>query len=368
MVLDKATTRYVSLMMTHACNLNCIYCYEHFKDSGRMDVNKAKGIIEKAFASTITSGLYKALELSFMGGEPLLEFDAIKEISEWMWSREWPLKFILFASTNGTLLTEEMKSWFEANKNRIVLGISLDGQPLSQSGNRGRAAAEIDIDFFVKTWPLQGIKTTVSKESLRSLTDDVAFIHAKGFRTIYANLAFGIDWGREDLDAYKQELLRLVDFYMDHPDLERCSLLNLDLFTLLDTSEDYGKYCGCGEGTILIDIDGKVYPCPVFSPITLPKYLLEGLNKIDFSNPKLFMDSKCGKCLFKRTCPKCYGINFLLTGDPGKVSSFGCSAFRIQVLANCILQQRMLEKGLIAENDRVPLQKVLQLILALFNQ
>lgn len=368
MVLDKATTRYVSLMMTHACNLNCVYCYERFKDSGRMDVNKAKVIIEKAFASTVTSGRYKALELSFMGGEPLLEFYAIKELSEWVWSRDWPLKYILFASTNGTLLTEEMKSWFTTNKDRIVLGISLDGQPLSQSGNRGRAATEIDIDFFVKTWPLQGIKATVSKESLLTLADDVMFIHGKGFRTIYANLAFGVDWDKDDLGVYKEELLMLVDFYLDNPDLERCSLLNLDLFSLLDTSEEHGKYCGCGEGTTLIDIDGKEYPCPVFSPITLPKERLESLDKIDFSNPELFMDSKCGKCLLKRTCPKCYGINYLLTGDPCKGSTFSCRAFRTQVLANCILQQRMLEKGLIPEIDRKPLQNVLQLILGLFNQ
>ena len=48
------------------------------------------------FDETVRSGKYKALELSMMGGEPLLEFEKIKEISEWMWSREWPLKYIIF--------------------------------------------------------------------------------------------------------------------------------------------------------------------------------------------------------------------------------------------------------------------------------
>ena len=102
MVLDKATTRYVALMITHKCNLNCVYCYEKFKSTQTMDIDNAKKYIVNIFDETVRSGKYKALELSMMGGEPLLEFEKIKEISEWMWSREWPLKYILIASTNGT--------------------------------------------------------------------------------------------------------------------------------------------------------------------------------------------------------------------------------------------------------------------------
>ena len=49
MVLDKATTRYVALMITHKCNLNCVYCYEKFKSTQTMDIDNAKKYIVNIF-------------------------------------------------------------------------------------------------------------------------------------------------------------------------------------------------------------------------------------------------------------------------------------------------------------------------------
>ncbi len=354
-------------MVTHKCNLNCIYCYEQFKNSKAIDVDDAKKYISKIFYDTAQSGKYKSLELSMMGGEPLLEFEKIKEICEWMWSREWPLKYIVFASTNGTLLTERMKQWFCTNKDRFVLGISLDGTAESQSLNRGYLASTIDIDFFVKTWPEQGIKATISKESIRNLADDVIFIHNKGFKTIYTNLAFGIDWEWSCLPVFKTQLMKLIDFYLEHPNVSRCSLLNLDLCNILDLSNEYKKYCGCGEGTVLVETDGKEYPCPVFSPITLPKERLETLSTLDFLDQETFIGDKCKKCLLRKSCNKCYGMSFLQTGNPAYVPSFNCAAYKIQVLANCILQEKLLKRNLIKEQDKEHLFNTLSIIKLIFN-
>ena len=367
MVLDKVTTRYVSLMLTHKCNLHCTYCYEDFKDSRVMDINTAKYHIQKAFLETLDSGNYKALELGLMGGEPLLEFCKIKEICEWMWNNDWPLPYIVFASTNGTLLTDEMKQWFSVNKNKIVLGISLDGAADSQFLNRGVKECTIDIDFFIDTWPNQGIKATISRVSLESLADDIIFLHNKGFKTIYSNLAFGIDWEWSDLKIYKNQLLKLVDFYIENPELPRCSLLNLDLCNILDTSSDYKKYCGCGEGTILIDTNGERYPCPVFSPVSLPKERLASLKNIDFSDPDNFIDRSCKNCLLRTTCPKCYGMSYKQTGNPAYVSSFNCSAYKIQVLANCILQRELLKRNVLPKQDNAILYRMLDILEILFN-
>lgn len=367
MVLDKVTTRYVSLMLTHKCNLNCTYCYENFKDSQVMDVHTAKYHIQNILTETFNSGNYKALELGLMGGEPLLEFCKIKEICEWMWSCAWPLPYIVFASTNGTLLTDEMKQWFKINKNKIVLGISLDGSSTSQFLNRGVKESAIDISFFIDTWPDQGIKATISRASLRHLADDIIFLHEKGFKTIYSNLAFGIDWEWGDLITYKNQLLKLIDFYIENPELERCSLLNLDLCHMLDTSSKYKKYCGCGEGTMLIDTDGEVYPCPVFSPISLSKERIASLKNIDFSNPDNFIDRKCRCCLLRTACPKCYGMSYKETGNPAYVSSFNCVAYKIQVLANCILQRELLKKNVLQKQDNAILYNMLEMLEILFN-
>lgn len=354
-------------MVTHKCNLNCVYCYEQFKNSKVINIDNAKKYIAKAFDDAAQSRKYKALELSMMGGEPLLEFEKIKEICEWIWSQEWPLKYIVFASTNGTLLTNKMKQWFSSNKDKFVLGISLDGTAASQSLNRGHLASTIDIEFFVSTWPDQGIKATISKESIKHLADDVIFIHQKGFKTIYSNLAFGIDWEWNDLSMFKSQLLKLINFYLEHPNLPRCSLLNLDLCSILDMSNKYEKYCGCGEGTILIETNGDEYPCPVFSPVTLPNERLESLKALDFTNPETFIDDKCKKCLLRKGCNRCYGMSFLQTGNPAFVSSFNCAAYQMQVLANCILQKKLLQKRLIKEQDEEQLTNALNALELLFN-
>lgn len=342
MVLDKATTRYVSLMLTYSCNLKCSYCYEHFKSGKTMSVDMAKQEITHAFHETLTCGKYKALEISFMGGEPLLEFEKIKLLSEWCWKQEWGIPYILFASTNATLLTQEMKDWFYEHRDKIVLGVSLDGTLAMQATNRGDLASQIDVDYFLKTWPLQGIKMTISKETLPFLSEGVTYLHKKGFKQIYANLAYGIDWNDTDLATYKEQLLALVRYYIQNPDVNRCSLLSLDLTEIIDLSHSYTKHCGCGEGTSLIDVDGRTYPCPVFSPSTMPRELLEGLKDIDFTDVQAFVPQKCKKCVLHRACPKCYGMNYLHTRRVDSCNDFNCSAFKIQVLANCVLQQKLL--------------------------
>lgn len=363
MVLDKAITRYVSLMLTYQCNLNCTYCYERFKSAKTMSIDVAKEAIIKAFNETKADNKYNALELSFMGGEPLMEFEKIRILSEWCWQQNWPMPYILFASTNGTLLTDEMKGWFHKNRKKIVLGISLDGSLDMQSQNRGAHAAAIDIDFFLKTWPLQGIKATVSKETIHTLASGVKFLHKKGFHQIYANLAYGIGWTEKYLEIYKNQLLELVDFYLANPNINRCSLLSLDITEIVDTSCTYVKHCGCGEGTSLVDTNGAIYPCPVLSPITLSKNQLDSLKEIDFSDVNQFISEECKKCVLHRTCPKCYGMNFLSTGKVNSFDQFGCSAFKIQVLANCILQEKLVESGLCENNNVIETLHLLNSIL-----
>ncbi|WP_448779832.1 radical SAM protein [Bacteroides congonensis] len=352
MVFEKATTRYVSLMLTHQCNLNCTYCYEQFKSVEVMSSEQAKTYIKEAFTKTSLLPKYKALELSFMGGEPLLRFDVIKEVAEWTWRQQWPLPYIFFASTNGTLLTSVMKDWFQSHADRIVLGISLDGDFSMQEMNRGHLAAQIDSDFFCSTWPNQGIKATISKKTLPYLAHGIIHLQQQGFNTIYANLAYGVFWQEYDLQIYSEQLLLLKDFYVANPHLQRCSLLNLDLTELIDSSFSYSKHCGCGEGTLLIDVDGKEYPCAVFSPISLPKERIDALSSIDFSDIDSFVADECRKCLLYRACPKCYGMNFLHTGNLVTHNAFYCAAFKIQVLVNCILQEALLQHGLV-ENERM---------------
>ncbi len=366
-MIDKASTRYVALMTTHRCNLQCTYCYEKFKSSKTLSAKPAKQYLQKCFSECASSNIgYKMIEISFMGGEPLLEFQLIQEICEWVWKQNWPIPYYFFASTNGTLLTPEKKGWFEKNKEKFVLGLSIDGTMQMQMLNRGELSTRIDTGFFVDTWPSQNVKCTISMESLSSLAEGIIHLHEQGFSQISANLAFGIDWKISHLKEYKNQLLKLVDYYKSHPQINRCSLLDMDLNSILDFTRSYEKFCGCGVSTTLFDGDGKEYPCPVFSPITLSKERLDSLSTIDFYDTDSFISKECKKCVLHRSCPKCYGMNFVQTGNPAIQNAFYCKAYKIQLLANCILTEYLLCQGFItgelAERNRNVL-RILQYIL-----
>ena len=70
--------RTCTLMVTHACNLNCTYCYEEFKGDRYMDRELAVSIVRKEFALVENSDMFDSLQVDFMGGEPLMNFPLIK--------------------------------------------------------------------------------------------------------------------------------------------------------------------------------------------------------------------------------------------------------------------------------------------------
>ena len=339
-VSNKFKRKTIMLMLTYQCNLNCVYCYEKGKHSYRsMDVDFAKLIIEKSFYDN--ESVCEEIEFDFMGGEPLLEYYKIKEIAEWMWSRSWSKPYILYATTNGTLLNDEMKAWFSQYRERIVLGLSYDGSPEMQNKNRSYSAAKIDIDYFISTWPDQAFKMTISKETLGDIYEGITFLHKKEMHEIHANLAFGIDWTEEALDIFSSQLVLLIDYYIENTELKRVSLLDIDITTVFQKT-DAPKYCGTGAGTELIDVDGKHYPCHIISPVTLNEKQLEEIKAVDFNNRNCFANEVCETCMLEAICPNCYGMNLLHTGDFKKRFPVLCKGFIIQFLANCKLQARLL--------------------------
>lgn len=362
---DKSVTRYVMLMITYRCNLNCIYCYERYKNDKIIHSSDAKNYIQEIYQETLADNRYKAIEIDFSGGEPLTQFNIIKEISEWIWSNQWKIPFILFAPTNGTLLNNEMKIWFSENKHRIALGLSYDGLPLIQNINRSSSSKLVDLDFFLQTWPEQQVKMTVSKQSLPYLADGVIYLHAKGVKAVFANLAYGIEWSQSDLVMYKQQLDILIAYYLNNPQIKRSSLLNYDLSTSLSFSNLTKKICGCGTGTVFIDVDGKRYPCQMFSPISMGEDKLKRVNCINFHDEDKFCFKECCNCVLRNICPKCFGMNYIENGDISKPPAFLCQSFKIQFLENCKLIELMIGKGQIKENV-IELQKIIEIVKSLF--
>ena len=302
-----------------------------------MSATKAKQIITEQLS--LLGDDYDSVEIQFMGGEPLLEFPLIKEVSEWLWSISMNKKLmVLFAPTNGTLLNDEMKSWFSANRERIHLGLSFDGDQTMQDINRSKSYKSVDLDYFVKTWPDQSVKMTISPKTINSLSDGVIYLHNKGFKYISADLAMGpnLVWANAALRDYQSELRKLSQFYLENPRFIPFSMLRLELTSSMFRKKKYVKTCSCGEDMICVDWTGKSYACHLFSPVAIPFDKAERSNRIyDFSNHDQFNSESCSKCILNNACIHCYGMNYLCSDDVAKPSPFHCSAFKIMFAANC---------------------------------
>ena len=325
------------LMVTHVCNLNCTYCYESFKGARYMDVALAKDILLKELAFVRQTEKFEELEVDFMGGEPFINFTLIREIVEWLLDLKQDIPFITSCPTNGSLIDDTNKEWLRTHKDVFIPGLSYDGDFDMQQQNRGTAKKPIDMQFFIETWPTQAFHMTISKETLPHLAQGVlALQHAGG--KLEATLAQGIDWIDEDATIFREQLGILTEAYLEDKALKPINLLGRPLFSVATPEPTQGKFCGTGTSMITYDIDGKTYPCHMFSPIVLgPKHALE-LEKSGITEDCHVSDHFCDSCKLSNWCPTCYGFNYRFRGEISTRDHRWCNMIRNQALASCEFQ------------------------------
>lgn len=348
------------LLVTYRCNLHCSYCYEPKALTSRMSEAQAKRILSEEIPALVDS--CDELEIHFMGGEPLMEFPLLKNLTEWLWSEPFPMpNYKLFAPTNGTLLNEEMKDWFRSHHDRFYLGLSFDGDMQMQDVNRSSSFGMVDLDFFATTWPDQSVKMTISPETVGSLADGVIFLHDRGFKYISADLALGpnVDWGRKALSSYKNELNRLAEYYLEHPQVLPCSLLRMNIHSAGRGKGKFFKSCSCGEDMVCIDLTGQHYACHLFSPVTLPlEKAQKSIASIDFSKHEMFSTDRCRQCFLYSICEQCYGMNYVCMDDVALPSPSHCSATKIRFAANCRFRMQLASRS----GDTVALDEIKQIV------
>jgi radical SAM protein with 4Fe4S-binding SPASM domain len=315
-------------------------------------------IIENELQNTDT-----AVEFSFHGGEPFLKFDLMRESAEYFWKKYNPEnRYVFFASTNGTLLTENIKQWLFEHKEHFWCGISYDGTKEMQNKNRSNSADSVDLDFFAKTWPEQPVKMTISLETLPDIAEGTIFLHKKGFK-VNNNLAYGLDWSDDSLiKIFSEQLEKLMDFYLENPDITPSSILsmNVEWFTK-DNKMEAQRFCGAGKQMKCFDTEGKEYPCHFFMDMNYSK------NKSNLSDIEILkstdclLDSFCKNCEIRLVCPTCYGYNFSATGDPAKRDKNLCILSKIQAVACAIFALRKIKRDnkLIIKDEEIPIANAL---------
>lgn len=279
----------------------------------------------------------KELWIDFFGGEPLLEFNTIREVVEWFVSTSWPpaaKAYRFLVTTNGTLLDDRMKGWFSAHRKHLTLGLSFDGTKDAQDRNRSNSYDSVaqHIGFFRDNWPDQPVKMTIGPETIEQTLEGVLHIHSLGLQADF-DVIFEDVWGDASsklraVRVWTEQLDKLVLFYFEHPELQRPMVLSRNLeYLFTPKSSKPRTFCGAGKFVTSFTADGLEYPGFRFAPIATQKPLFDV-----FSAPEL-ENEQCSQCPFEKICTTCEGHNYSVTGSCFKRTSFHCEFFKASLMA-----------------------------------
>ncbi len=115
------------ILPTRECNFRCVYCYEE-KRNERMDEHTKENLVEATKKYLIEHNTIKSLQLEWFGGEPLLEYESIIDISSKLYEFciDHNIVFMMSMTTNGYLLTKQ-KAEELLKYNLEFYQITLDG-------------------------------------------------------------------------------------------------------------------------------------------------------------------------------------------------------------------------------------------------
>jgi uncharacterized protein len=210
----------LTILPTSNCNLACIYCYEEPKKD-RLDTITIEKI--KKYVGD-RAGKLDALSVTWYGGEPLLEFDTIGELSSYFTAtcEKNGIEYSANMVSNGTRLTREkvklLKSW---SVNRLQ--ITIDGpehihnarRPY-KSGKKNSFADIIKGLEYCKGHIPVGIRVNIDRTNIQYYKEFVDYLHGKrligpGSKN---SIAFGIikKW-TDSVLVDNKSLLSLEEFY-----------------------------------------------------------------------------------------------------------------------------------------------------------
>jgi uncharacterized protein len=202
-----------TVCITQQCNLVCKYCYIG-KKRARIPISVAQKIIDFAFSNTPPE---EPIDIGFFGGEPLLEFRLIKEITHMIeahpsFDKE---RVRLAVATNGTILTEQMISFF--GEHSMEFCVSCDGPPFVQDVFRcfpsGRGSSEVverTIKRAMAVFPAMLVNAVYHPRTFRYLPQVVEYLSSLGLRQIYLNPDFTATWTKEDTDLLTEVYRQLL--------------------------------------------------------------------------------------------------------------------------------------------------------------
>lgn len=266
----------IDLTVVQGCNMRCKYCFERYGYNRKVKSLMSQETGERAIEFLIEKSKgCKELNVTFFGGEPLINWKLIKHLVHYTTKRAKELGRQTFFSltTNGTLVTDEVARYIK--KYNFGLFCSLDGPPEIQ--NKLRPLAGGRCSFFKAARGIKRImrirRQVTVRATLNKLNCDYNqlfdFFERFGFTKFALGSAVGksfekgpLDFGPEDM----QMLIKQGEEYIQQSlqRLKEGKPLYRNPFEGIKAIHErrrVGIRCGVGRGTTVVSTDGKLYPC-----------------------------------------------------------------------------------------------------------
>jgi uncharacterized protein len=342
-----AVVKAMCLHLSHDCNMRCDYCFASTGDFGgqRMLMTADTGRAALDFLVRY-SGSRRHLEVDFFGGEPLMNFDVMKDIVEYGRQLEQSSgKHIRFTvTTNGIALDKEKIKYINDNMDNVVL--SLDGRPAVNDAMRktvnGKGTYDIILPKFKSLVADRQhgdyyIRGTFTKRNL-DFAEDVMHIVAQGFDQVSVEPVVVKDQPyeltKDDLPYIFEQYDRLVDEYLDR--IRQGKPFNFFHFMIdLEQGPCVAKRllgCGAGSEYVAVTPSGDIYPCHQFVGDT--GFMMGNVmdDSIDadmqrrFAQCNIYNKPECRKCWARFYCSGgCAANAYMFNGDIGQPYELYCA-------------------------------------------
>lgn len=342
------------LHIAHDCNMCCKYCFagegEYSGDRSLMSFEVGKRALDFLIEQ---SGSRKNLEVDFFGGEPLLNFDVVKQLVAYARSieKEKGKNFRFTLTTNGVLLNDEVMEW--ANKECYNVVLSLDGRKETNDRMRRTRNDKGTYDLILPKFQKMAKERNQQGYYIRGtythyntdFANDILHLADLGFEQLAMEPV--VTDPKMDYALQESDIPKLKDQY-DLLAKEMCKRnregKGFTFFHYMIDLEDgpciYKRISGCGVGTDYMAVTpwGDLYPCHQF--VGDEKFLLgnvfDGVKKTDIVNEfklcNVYSREACQDCFAKLYCSGgCSANAYHTTGKITGTCDMSCELHRKRV-------------------------------------
>lgn len=339
------------LHIAHTCNLNCSYCFasqgKYHGERALMSFETGKRALDFLVEN---SGGRTNLEVDFFGGEPLMNFDVVKQLVAYARSIEKQAgkKFRFTLTTNGVLIDDDVIDF--ANKEMSNVVLSLDGRKEVHDRFRvdyaGKGSWEKIVPKFQKlvearggaNYYMRGTFTHHNPDFLKDIQTmlDLGF-NELSMEPVVCAKGDPSELTDDDLPIVLDQYEKLAQLMMQRDAEGKPFTFYHYMIDLAGGPCIYKRISGCGSGTEYMAVTpwGDLYPCHQF--VGDEKFKLgdiyNGVSNTaiqnEFMQCNVYAHPECRDCWARLYCSGgCAANAYHSTGSITGVYEYGCKLFR----------------------------------------